>query len=163
MVERHAGDGHAQVGAVREIAGAQPSGVMDLGEENLLGRSLEGTPLLDASLQGPQLAVGETSGKTALQVGEQSFGLQSRVDTELRFQLRPDLGEGVGTRAVVTVHASHLAGQFAEPAVLARRLGIDAGLVRRTLLGQSTEVEAAQASHLLIGDHPEPPVRAGSG
>ena len=90
MVQRHASDGHAQVGAVCEVAGAQPSGVVDLGEEDLLGRSLEGTPLLDASLQGPQLAVGETSGAAALQVGEQSFGLQSRVDAELRFQLRPE-------------------------------------------------------------------------
>jgi hypothetical protein len=66
MVERHAGDGHPQFAAMREIAGAQASGVMDLGEEDLLGRSLESTPLLEAALQGPQLAVGEASGKAAL-------------------------------------------------------------------------------------------------
>jgi hypothetical protein len=79
MVEGNAGDGHAQVGAVREIAGAQPSGVMDLGEEHLLGRSFQGVPLLEASLQGPHLAVGEASGEAALQVGEHGFGLQARV------------------------------------------------------------------------------------
>jgi hypothetical protein len=157
VIEGHTGNGYAQIGAVGEVAGAQPSGMVDLGKEHLPGWSLEGTPLLDASLQGPQLAVGETSGKAALQVNEQSFSLQSRVDAELVFQLRPDLGERIGSCAVVAVHASHLAGQFAEPAVLARRLGIDAGLVGGALLGQSAQVESAQAAHLLISDHPEPP------
>ncbi len=163
VVERRPGDGHTQVGAVREVAGAEPARVVDLGEEHLLGRSLQGAPLPQASLQGAQLAVGEPSGKATLQVGEQGLGLQSGVEPELRLQVRPDLGEGVGPRAVVPVHASHLAGQLAEPAVLARRLGVDAGLVGRAFLRQSPEVESSQASYLLVGDHPEPPVRAGSG
>ena len=163
MVERRAVDGHAQLGAMREIAGAQASGVMDLGEEYLLGRSLKGTPLLEAALQGPQLAVGEAPRKAALQIGKQGLGLQSWVECQLRFQLRPDLGEGVRSRAVVTVHAAHLAGQPTEPAVLARGLGVDAGLVGRASLGQSLEIEPLESSHLLIGEHPEPPVRVGSG
>jgi hypothetical protein len=163
VVERRAGDGHTQLGAVREIAGAQASGVMDLGEEYLLGRSLKGTPLLEAALQGPQLAIGEASRKAALQVGEQGLGLQSGIEFHLRFQLRPDLGEGVRSRAVVTVHASHLTGQPTEPAVLARGRRVDAGLVSRASLGQSLEIEPLESSHLLIGKHPEPPVRVGSG
>jgi hypothetical protein len=137
--------------------------MMDLGEEHLLGRSGKGTPLLDASLQGPQLAIGKASRKAALQVGEQGFGLQSGVEPELLFQLRPDLGEGIGPRAVVAVHASHLAGQLTEPAVLACRLGVDAGLVGGSLLGQSSEIESSESAHLLVGDHPEPPVGVGSG
>jgi hypothetical protein len=163
MVQGRPGDGHAQVGAVREIAGAQPSGVMDLGEEHFLGRSLKGAPLLEASLQGPHLAVGETSGEAALQVGEQGLGFQSGVEPELRFELRPDLGERVGPRAIVPLHASHLTGQLAEPAVLARGLGVHASLVGRTFLEQSLKIETSQSSHLLIGEHPEPPVRVGSG
>lgn len=157
VVEGHAGDGHTQRGAVCEVAGAQPSGVVDLGEEHLLGRSGKGAPLLDAPLQRPQLTIGKASRKAALQVGEQGFGLQSGVEPELRFQLRPDLGEGVGPRTVVAVHASHLAGQLAESTVLACRLGIDAGLVSGSLLGQSSEIESSESSHLLVGDHPEPP------
>ena len=162
VVERHAEDGHAQLGAVREIAGTQPSRVMDLGEEHFFGRSLQGAPLLEASLQGPHLAVSEASGEASLQVGEQGLGLQSRVESELRFELRPDLGERVGPRAIVPLHASHLTGQLAEPAVLARGLGVHAGLVSRASLGQSLKIEPSESSHLVIGEHPEPPVRVGS-
>ena len=157
VVEGRAGDGHAQVRAVGEVAGAEPSGVVDLGEEHLLGRSLKAAPLLEAPLQGPQLAVGEASGEAALQVGEQGLGLQAGVDPKQRFELRPDLGERVGPRAIVPVHASHLAGQLAEPAVLARRLVVHAGLGRRLAARQVPQVQAVQAAHLLIGDHPKPP------
>ncbi len=163
VVEGRAGDGHAQVGAVGEVTGAEPSGVVDLSEEHLPGRSLKGAPLLDAPLQGPQLAVGETSGKAPLQVVEQGLGLQSGVEAELRFQLRPDLGEGIGPGAVVAIHAAHLAGQLAESAVLARGLEVKAGLVRCASLGQSLEIESSEPSHLLIGDHPEPPAGVSSG
>jgi hypothetical protein len=157
VVERRPGDGHAQVAAVREVAGAEPSGVVDLGKEHFLGRPLQGAPLLDAPLQGPQLAVGEASGEAALQVGEQGLGLQAGVDPKQGFELRPDLGEGVGPRAVVAFHASHLAGQLAEPAVLARRLLVHAGPGRRLTSRQSPRVQAAQAAHLLIGKHLKPP------
>ena len=88
VVERAAVDGHAQVGAVGEVAGAQPAGVMHLGEEDLLGRPVQGPPLLDAPLQGPQLAVGEAAGEAALQVGEQGLGLQAGVELQLLFELR---------------------------------------------------------------------------
>lgn len=159
VVERRPGDGHLQVGAVGEVAGAQASGVMDLGKEHLLGRSLQGAPLLEAPLQGSQLAVGEASGEAMLQIVKQGFGLQSRVDSKQRFELRPDLGEGVGPRAVVAVHASHLAGQLAEPAVLARGLVVHAGLGRRLPLRQAAQVQAVEAAHLLIGDHQKPPGR----
>jgi hypothetical protein len=66
VVKRHAGNGHTQIGAVREVAGAQPSRMVDLGEEYLLGWSSKGTPLLDASLQGSQLAIAKASRKAAL-------------------------------------------------------------------------------------------------
>lgn len=44
-------DGDAQAGAVREVGGTQPAGLMYLREKNFLGRSLQGPPLLDATLQ----------------------------------------------------------------------------------------------------------------
>jgi hypothetical protein len=52
VIERRAGNGHVQIGAVREVAGAQPSGMMNLSEEHFFGWPGQGTPLLDASLQG---------------------------------------------------------------------------------------------------------------
>lgn len=66
VLEGRTGDGHTQVGAVREVAGTQPSRMVNLGEEYLLGRSGKGTPLLDASLQGTQLAIGKASRKATL-------------------------------------------------------------------------------------------------
>lgn len=163
VVERHAVARDAQLSAVREVAGAPPAGVVDLAEEHLLGRAEQGRPALDVALQGTQLAVDEAPRDTALQVVEQGLGLPSGVEAEQRGEFRPERGERVGARALSAVHVSHRAGQLAESALRARGLGIEAGLVGSPLLGQSTEIESLESSHWLIGDHPEPPVSAGSG
>jgi hypothetical protein len=155
-------DGHLQRGAMREVAGAQPPGMMQLREKHFLRRPFQGTPLFETPLQGAQLTVGETAGKPSLQIIEQGLGLQAGVKPQLFLQLGPDVGKGVGPCAVVSVHATHLTGQFAETAVLTCRLGIETGLVGGTLLGQSLVIESSQSSHLLISDHPEPPVTVGS-
>jgi hypothetical protein len=159
--ERHAGDGDAQARAVREVRGAEPSRLVDLGEEDFLGRSVQGAPLLDATLEGPELAVGEPAGMTALEIVEQGLGLQSRVEPQLLFELRPDIGERIVAGPPGAVHASHLAGQLAEPPVLAGGLGVHAGLGRCLLGGEIEQVEAAETAHLLVGDHPKPPCREG--
>jgi len=135
VVERLAADGHAQVGGVREVAGAQSARVVHLREEHFLGRAMQGPPALDVPLQGAQLAVGEASGEAALQVVEQGLGLQAGIETQLLFELRPDLGEGIGPRAIITLHASHLAGQPSEAAVLACGLGVESGLGGGAFLG----------------------------
>jgi hypothetical protein len=70
-------DGHAQLGAVREVAGRQTAGVMHLGEEDLLGRPRDGPPLLEPPLQGAELPLGETAREAALQVLEHGLGLQA--------------------------------------------------------------------------------------
>jgi hypothetical protein len=50
-----------------EVAGGeQVRAVMHLIEEHLLRRSVQGTPLLDAPLQRPQLPVGELAREAAL-------------------------------------------------------------------------------------------------
>jgi hypothetical protein len=54
------------------------------------------------------------------------------------------------------LHA-YLAGQLAEPPVLACGLGVHAGLGGRLLGGEAESIEAAEAAHLLVGDHPKPP------
>jgi hypothetical protein len=157
--ERAAVDRHAQVRAVGEITGSQPAGVMHLGEEDLLGRALQGPPSLDPPLQGAELAVAETAGEPPLQVGQQSVGLQAGVQAEQVLELGPDIGEGVGPGEPIACHAWDLAGQLAEAAVLAGGLGVHAGLSGGPLLGGTADVEAAEAAYLLVGEHREPPCR----
>jgi hypothetical protein len=155
--KRLAANGDIQTRTVRKIRSSESARLMHLGEENLFRRTRDGTPALDAALQGAQLTVRKASGKAPLQVVEQGFGLQSGVKLQLFFELRPDLGKGVVAGAPGTVHAFDLAGKFAEPPVLSCGLGIDASLGRRQFPGATVQVEAAETAHLLIGDHPKPP------
>jgi hypothetical protein len=154
--ERRLGDGDPQVGGVREIGGAEPAGLVDLAEEHLLGRPVLGPPLLEPPLQRPQLAVREAPGVLPLQPAEQSLGFQARVEHQLFLQERPNVGEGVGPGSPGMVHA-HLAGQLAEPPILACRLVVHAGFGGRLAPRPALQVEAAQSPDLLIGDHPKPP------
>ncbi len=157
VLKRTAVDRHAQLRTVREVAGTQTTRMMHLGEEDLFGRPALGPPTLDLPLQRPQLPVAEAAREAALQVGKQCLRFQAGVDLQLRLDFGPDLGEGVRTCSPVPVHAHDLAGQFAEPAVLACRLGIHADAESRHLFGNPLPIEATQLPHLLIGDHREPP------
>jgi hypothetical protein len=164
MVEGLAVDGHLQIPTAGEVAGAESAWVVDLVEEDFPGRSLRRTPGLDASLQGADLSAGEASGEAALQVGEQGLGLEARVEFETLDHLGPEVSEGVGASAPGSFHDRlYLAGQPHEAAVLARGLGVEAGLERGQTLGQSLGVELQEATNLKIGDHPEPPCLGGSG
>ena len=127
---------------------------MDLAEEHFLGRAVQGPPALDAALQRPHLAVGEAAGVLPLQVLQQRLGLQAGVDLQQLLQLGPDVGEGVGLRAPVVLHAD-LARQPVEAAVLARRLVVHVGLGRGPTAGEAPEVKEAEAAYLLISDHPK--------
>jgi hypothetical protein len=160
--KRTAVDRHSQVRAVGEVAGCQPTRIMHLGEEDLFGRPALRPPTLDVPLQRPQLAVGEAAREAALQVGKKRLRFQADVDLQLRFDIGPDLGEGVRTCSPAPVHAHDLAGQLAEPAVLPCRLGIHADAESRLLFGNPLPVEATELPHLLIGDHREPPCSGGS-
>jgi hypothetical protein len=158
VVERHAGDGHVQVGAVGEVTGGQAAGVVDLGEEHLPGRPVQGPPPFDVPLQRAELAVSEATGEPPLQIGEQRLGLQAGVAAEQFFEARPDVGERVGSGTPGAVHAFDLTGQLAEAAVSAGGLGVHAGLGGGQFLGQPFAVQAEELADLLVGDHREPPV-----
>jgi hypothetical protein len=161
--ERAAGDRHPQLVAVREVGSRQPAGVVDLGEEDLLGRAVLRPPPLDPPLQGPQLAVGEAAGVLTLQGLEEGLGFQAGVEGQLLLQPGPDLHEGVGPRPPGVLHA-YLARQPSQPPVLTCSLLVHAGHGRRLAPGPLLAVEAEQAADLLIGDpHPEPPFSWGSG
>jgi hypothetical protein len=77
--ERHAPDRDLQARDVGEVRGTQPTRFGDLSEEDLLGRPVQSTPLLDVPLQGAELSVGEATGISALQPVEHGFGLQARA------------------------------------------------------------------------------------
>lgn len=143
-----------------EVGSAESARFVNLGEEHFLGWPLHGPPLLDPSLQGPQLAVGETPRILRLQPGKHGLGQQTRVERQLLLDARPDRGERVRARSPGMLHA-HLAGQPAEPPILACRLRVDTGLGRGLSSRPALMVEAAQALDVQIGDHPKPPCRKG--
>jgi hypothetical protein len=160
--ERLAGDGHPQAAGMGEVGGAQVTGLVDLAEEHILGRPVQGAPLLDVPLQGAQLPVGEAAGVLPLQPREHGLGLQAGGEGQLLLDAVPDLRERVGARPPGMLHA-YLAGQPAEPAVLARGLVVDASPGGGLALGQSLLIQAAKPTDVQIGDHPKPPWRKGFG
>jgi hypothetical protein len=140
--KRLTADGDVQAGAVREVGRAQPARLMDLGEEDFLGRAVQGPPLLDTPLQGPQLRVGEAAGIFPLQPGEQRLGFQAVVERQLLLDLVPDLGKGIGFGSPGMIH-THLAGQLTESPVLAGGLLVHVGFGSRLTFGQVRQVAAA--------------------
>lgn len=158
--ERHAPDRDPQARDVGEVRGTQPTRFVDLSEEDLLGRPVQGAPLLDVPLQGAELSIGEATGIGALQPVEHGFGLQAGVQRQLLLDPRPDIGERVGAGSPGMLHA-HLAGQLAEPPILAGGLVVDAGPGSSLALGKALLIQAAQTTDVQVSNHPKPPCRKG--
>jgi hypothetical protein len=130
--QRLAGDGHVQAAHVREVGGTQTSRLMHLREVHFLTRTGGRTPNLDASLQGPRLALCEAADILLLQPGEQRFRLQLRLPLQLRDYFRPHLGERIGPGPPIMrsptvtgqlLHGSISPGCFAIHAALHGRVG----------------------------------------
>jgi hypothetical protein len=156
------GERDAQVVAVGEVGGGQPPGMMNLGEEDLLGRSLLRPPSLDATLERPHLAIGESARILPLQSLKEGLGFQAGVESQLFFQLRPDLGKRIGPCSPGVLHA-YLAWQLTQPPVFACGLLIHAGPGRSLALGPVEAFQAKEATNVLIGDrHLEPPCKGDS-
>jgi len=157
VVERLAEDGDAELGHAGEVALGEPTRLMDLGEEDLLGRPFEGSPLFDPTLQATELDVGEPPREAALQVEEEGLGLEPRVEPE---QLE-EFGPGVLERVLPGppgVRDSSLTGKRVGVAVLACRLLVDSGPiggVGECVFGLE---QLPQPPELTIGDHPFAPV-----
>jgi hypothetical protein len=125
VLERPPIDGHPQVGHVREVGRTQPTGRVHLGEEHFLRRPVARPPRLDPTLERAELAVREAAGVLTLELPEQGQRLQPRVEAESFDDAGPDAGERVGVSTPGVRHP-YLAGEPAEPAVLACGLGIHA-------------------------------------
>jgi hypothetical protein len=157
VIERLAGDGDAKLGHVREVTLGEPTRLVSLCEEHLLGRPFEGAPLFDPPLQATELDVGEASRKAALQVVEKGLGLEPRVEPELFQQFGPDILERV-LPGPPGMRDSSLTGERVGVAVLARRLLVDFGPIGGLgECGFGLE-QLPQPPELTIGDHPFAPV-----
>ncbi len=156
VVERLAEDGDAELGHAGEVALGEPTRLVDLGEEDLLGWPFEGTPLFDPSLQATELDVGEPTGKAALQFEEEGLGLEARVEPEQFEEFGPDVLERI-LPGPPGMRDSSLAGQRVGVAVLACRLRVDFGPIGGVgECGFGLE-QLPQPPELTIGDHPFAP------
>jgi hypothetical protein len=157
VVEGLAEDGDAELGHAGEVTRGEPPRLVDLGEEDLLGRAFEGTPSFDPPLQATELDVGETPRKTPLQVEEEGLGLEPRVEPERFQEIGPDILERV-LPGPPGVRDSSLTGERVGVAVLACRLLVDFGPIGGVgECGFGLE-QLPQPPELTIGDHPFAPV-----
>jgi hypothetical protein len=157
VVERLAEDGDAELGHAGEVALGEASGFVDLGEEDLLGRPFEGSPLFDPPLQATELDVGEPPRIAALQVEEEGLGLEARIEPEQFEEIGPDILERV-LPGPPGMRDSPLTGEQVGVAVLACRLLVDfspIGGVGECRFGLE---QLPQPPELTIGDHPFAPV-----
>jgi hypothetical protein len=157
VIERLTEDGDAELGHAGEVALGEPPRLMDLGEEDLLGRAFEGTPLFDPALQATELDIGKAAREAALQVEEEGFGLEPRVEPEQFEEFGPDVLERV-LPGPPGVRDSSLTGERVGVTVLARRFLVDFGPVGG--IGQCGFglKQLPQPPELTIGDHPFAPV-----
>jgi hypothetical protein len=157
VVERLPEDGDAELGHAGEVALGEPPRLMDLGEEDLLGRPFEDTPLFDSALQATELDVGEAAREASLQVVEEGLGLEPRVEPEQLEEFGPDILERV-LPGPPGVRDSSLTGQRVGVAVLACRFLVDFGPISGIgQCGFGLE-QLPQPPELTIGDHPFTPV-----
>jgi hypothetical protein len=157
VVERLAEDGDAELGHAGEVALGEPTRLMDLREEDLLGRPFEGPPLFDPTLQATELDVGEPTGKAALKVEEEGLGLEARVEPEQFQQFGPDILERV-LPGPPGMGDSSLTGEQVGVAVLACRLLVDLGPIGGVGERVFGLEQLPQPPELTIGDHPFAPV-----
>jgi hypothetical protein len=157
VVERHAEDGDAELGHASEVRFGEPTRLVNLREEHLLGRPFEGAPEFDPPLQGAELDVGESPREAALQVEEEGLGLEPRVEPEQVKQFGPDILERV-LPGPPGMGNSPLTGEQVGVAVLACRFLVDFGPIGG--LGESGFglEQLPQPPELTIGDHPFAPV-----
>jgi hypothetical protein len=157
VVERLAEDGDAELGHAGEVGFGESPRLMDLSEEDLLGRPFEGSPQFDPSLQNAELDVGKAARESTLKVKEKGLGLESRIELEEFDKFRPDLLERV-LPGPPGMRDAALTGERVGVAVLACRFLIELGSVSG--VGQSGFglKQVPQPPELTISDHPLTPV-----
>ena len=157
VVERLAEDGDAEFGHAGEVRFGEPTWLVDLGEEHLLGRPFESTPLFDPALQATELDVGEPPRIAALEVEEKGLGLEPRVEPEQFEQIGPDVLERV-LPGPPGMRNSPLTGEGVGVAILAYRLLVELRPIGGVCESGFGLEQRPQPPELTIGDHPLAPV-----
>src|SRR6266540_1521581 len=142
-----------QLGQMGEVGLAQFAPPMLLNEVHLLRRPFSRPPMLYLPLQRSQLPIGKAVRVLSLQRDEDCLRFQTRVRTELRLYLRPDILKGVFPRSPVPVHFQ-LTRQAPRTQIFARRLHVHPGLRGRDLLRFLCVRQLEQPPYLSVPDHP---------
>ena len=136
----------------REVGGAQLAGRVDLIEEDLLGRALDGPPRLDLPLQGAELAVGEPAREAALEVLEEGLGLEPGVEFQPVAEFGPDVLERI-LPGPPGPWGERFTGQPIGVPIFASRLGVHTHLHGGKIEGISLAEELAKPANLGVLDH----------
>ncbi len=92
VLQRHATDGDAEPGRIREVRQRHPARLGRLAEDHVALGAVQGTPVADAALEGAaDPVIGEGIRIGHLQVAQECHGLDGRIALEDRLQHRlPD-------------------------------------------------------------------------
>ena len=143
----------AEVVHAGEVRGAQPPGLVDLSEEDLLGRPFEGPPLFDLPLQGAELAVGEPPREAALQVLEEGLGLEPGIEFRSRSRSSGQTSWNGSSRVRQVLGVNDSLGSRSACRYFASRLGVHTHLQRGKIEGISFAEEPAKLANLGVLDH----------
>ena len=122
VVERPAGDGHAEGVHAGEVGRGHVAGRVHLAEDGQLGRPDGGPPLPHPTLERAAVGVEELAGVLPAEPVEQGLGPQPRLGPQPLLDLGPDGGERVGPGAVGAGPFGAGAGQPSVVAVATGRL-----------------------------------------
>jgi len=100
VIEWLAGDRDAQFVHRGEVGGRQVTRLMDLPEDDGPARALRGPPLPDAPLEGPAVRVEELTRMRLPEPVEERLGAEPGLGAELLFDLGPNGGKRVRSRAI---------------------------------------------------------------
>jgi hypothetical protein len=125
---------------------------VDLLEEDFFGRSFDGLPRLDFSLQGAELAIRELVWELSLKILEKGFGLEAGIEKELITELGPDVLERVLT-GPPGFWGERFTGQPLGVPILASSLVVHTHLKSGKIEGKSLAEELAKPANLGVLDH----------
>ncbi len=170
MRERDPAERDAEIGHVGEVRLRHDPGLMDLGEEDLLGRTVLRPPGGDLALEGAELDGLIVVRPAFAEQGEERRRLQGRVAGQLLLDPRPVVGKRIGARAIAAWR-QQLAGQRA--AVVRRRGrahahprprgGLFLGLPFRSFPEHDPDLPVGLHDALLRGCHARSRAAVGSG
>ncbi len=102
VIESRSGDRHLELIADREVAGRQPSGIMNLTEEDRLAWTVKASPFRHTPFERASSGIGKPTGVTLLQPVEQCLRFELRLRFQPLLHFVPNLFERIDSRAVVS-------------------------------------------------------------